>query len=39
MLLMFERGIRSAIAQVVQRYAKASNACMSKKYNPKEEIS
>ena len=39
MLLMFERGIRGRITQAVYRYAKANNAYMDKRYNPKEESS
>ena len=39
MLLMFERGIRGGITQVVHRYAKANNKYMGEKFNPKEESS
>ena len=39
MLLMFERGIRGGINQVVHRYSSANNSYMGKLYNPKEESS
>ena len=39
MLLMFERGIRGGITQVVHRYAKTNNEYISEKFNPKEESS
>ena len=34
MLLMFERGIRGGITQVVRKYAAASNPYMGDKFNP-----
>ena len=36
MLLMFEKGIRGGITQVVKRYAKANNKYMKDLYNPDE---
>ena len=39
MLLMFERGIRVAITQVVHRYASANNKYVGNLYNPNKESS
>ena len=36
MLLMFEKGIRGGITQIVKRYAKANNKYMKDLYNPDE---
>ena len=37
MLLMFERGIRGGITQVVRKYALANNRYMGDKFNPNED--
>ena len=37
MLLMFEKGIRDGITQVVKRYVKANNKYMKDLYNPDED--
>ena len=37
MLLMFERGIRGGITQVVREYASANNKYMGDKFNPNED--
>ena len=37
MLLMFERGIRGGITQVVRKYASANNKYMGDKFNPNED--
>ena len=37
MLLMFERGIRGGITQVVRKYAAANNPYMGDKFNPNED--
>ena len=39
MLLMFERGIRGGITQVVRKYASANNKYMGDKFDPKSESS
>ena len=39
MLLMFERGIRGGITQVVRKYASANNKYMKDRFNPKSESS
>ena len=39
MLLMFERGIRGSITQVVHRYATANRPYMGDKFDPSEESS
>ena len=39
MLLMFERGIRGGIAQVVRKYALANNKYMGNRFDPKSESS
>ena len=39
MLLMFERGIRGGITQVVRKYALANNKYMGDRFNPKSESS
>ena len=39
MLLMFERGIRGRITQVVRKYASANNKYMGDKFDPKSESS
>ena len=39
MLLMFEGEIRGGITQVVNQYAKANNAYMADKFNPREASS
>ena len=39
MLLMFERGIRGGITQVVHHYALANNRCMGDHYDPSSETS
>ena len=36
MLLMYEKGIRGGVTQVVKRYAKANNKYMNDLYNPDE---
>ena len=37
MLLMFERGIRGGITQVVRKYASANNKYMGDRFNPNED--
>ena len=36
MLLMYEKGIRDGVTQLVKRYAKANNKYMNDLYNPDE---